>query len=152
VVPIENEADIVTSYQVKAEKVPHYPDEYKLTSIYLKTLQTYFKFTSNLHNNCRENVIAKVQQSIEKKILTLEEKLTKQNNLSEISEKVSIEIIAYNLLGRAFTLDELTKQGEDFRSFLIVVRISVDNIMSVVEKGAKIGAIVISDTFLFGQK
>lgn len=152
IIPVENFAGYVDSYDVKADKDPFYADEYKLTSIYLKTLQSYFRFTAALHQNCKENVIAKVEKSIEKKILTLEEKLTKQENLTSVKESVEVIVLAYDILGRVHTLEELLQKGEDFRMYLIVVKILVKNIHSVVDPSKIIGTISISDSFLFGQK
>lgn len=152
VVPVENFAGYVDSYEATIEKDPFYADEYKLTSIYLKTLQSYYKFTANLHQNCKDNVISKVEKAIEKKILTLEEKLTKQENLSSVKESVEVKIQAYDILGTPFTLQELQERGEDFRTYLIVVKILVNNIHSVIDPSKVIGTICISDSFLFGQK
>ena len=149
---IENFAGYVDAYEAKAEKDPFYADEYKLTSIYLKTLQSYYRFTAGLHQNCKENVISKVEKAIEKKILTLEEKLTKQENLGSVKESVEVTVSAYDILGGHHTLEELLKNGEDFRMYLIVVKILVKNIHSVVDPTKMIGTISISDSFLFGQK
>lgn len=152
VVPVENFSGYVDSYEATIEKDPFYADEYKLTSIYLKTLQSYYKFTSNLHQNCKENVISKVEKAIEKKILALEEKLTKKENLTVVNESVEVQVSAYDMMGVSHTLHDIQESGEDFRAYLIVVKILVKNIHSVIDPSKVIGTISISDSFLFGQK
>jgi hypothetical protein len=151
-VEVENDAGAVDNYDSKIERDAYYPDEYKLTSIYLKALQSYFKFTSTLHQSCKESTIAKVEKAVEKKILALEEKLTKTEGLEGVKESVQVKVQAYNVLGIRFGLDELVTKGEDYRNYLIVVRLSVDNIQSVIEPGKSLGSIVIADTFVFSHK
>ncbi len=152
IIPVENFAGAVDAYDSQVEKDPHFADEYKLTSIYMKALQSYFKFVSNLHANCKESTISKVEKSIEKKILALEEKLTKQEGLGNVKESVEVQVYAHDILGSKHTLEQLVQRGEDFRMYLIVVKILVKNIHSVIDTSKIIGNISISDSFIFGQK
>lgn len=164
VIPIENFADQVTDYDIKLERDPLYADGYKLVSIYLKMLQSYFKFTSNLVANTRPGVLARLAKSIEKKILSLEEKLAKvAPNSSEgaepegtpaqqLSEKVSIEVWAIDILGERYSLDDLANKGLDFRNYMLVPTIRVTGITSVLQPNKIMGSVSVSDTFVFAQK
>ena len=152
IVEEENYLGAVDSYNVKIEKDPFYADEYKLTSVYFNALQAFFKFTSNLHSNCKESMITKVEKHIEKKIISLQEKLTKQEGILSIEESVEANVWAHDVLGHRFSLDELNKKGEDFRNYLIVVELTVKKIKSVIDPTKIIGDISVADTFIFGQK
>ena len=152
VLEVENDAGAVDNYEVKIEKDPLYADEYKLTSVYFNALQAFFKFTSNLHSNCKESTINKVEKHIEKKIINLQEKLTKQEGVQNIEEIVQVKVWAHDILGHRHSLEDLHASAEDFRNYLIVVEVSVKNIRSVVDPSKVIGNICVADSFVFGQK
>lgn len=162
VIPLENFADQITDYDIKLEKDPLFADGYKLVMIYLKMLHSYYKFTANLVANTRPGVLAKVAKSIEKKILTLEEKLSKvtptteaggeDSQTNQMTEKVVVEVWAIDILGDRYPLEYLTTKGQDFRNYMLVPTIKVLDIKSVLHPNKVMGSVVVSDTFVFAQK
>lgn len=59
--PQNNFAGYVSSYLLGEKKDLLFVDEYKLTSIYLKILQTYFKLTRSLKSIIKPDIVEKAR-------------------------------------------------------------------------------------------
>ena len=67
--PLFNDEGYENSYDLLKIKDSEFSDEFKLTNIYCKVLQTYMKFTSTLAKNMTLQSKDRLKQVIEKKIL-----------------------------------------------------------------------------------
>lgn len=114
-IPQKNFAGYVSSYELKEKKDSLFLDEYKVTSIYLKVLQTYLKLTRNLRGMLRNEIIFKAKQAMSKKIKVLNQKLHKygQEEVNKLStEGVEIDVKLYTMLGTEVSLDEFSQREE----------------------------------------
>lgn len=155
--PLFNDEGHEFSYDIKSIKDSEFTDEFKLTNIYCKVLQTYMKFTSTLAKNITSGGRERLKQVIEKKIIDLNNKLTKLNNTT-MKEKVVVDIKFYTTLGKEFDITEMdfTSSKENqlkarLDNYIVVVRVAVHDIMSVTTEN-NLGAIVLADTFMFERK
>ena len=69
VTPVFNDEGYENSYDLEKLKDSEFTDEFKLTNIYCKIVQTYLKFTSSLATNLTAGSRDKLKQIIEKKVL-----------------------------------------------------------------------------------
>lgn len=148
IIPVENFAGYVTSYDLSVEKDTMFLDEYKLTSCYLKALQTYLRLTKNLRVNLKKATIEKAKEAILNRIKGLNAKLNKKHK-GETNEEIEISIKCYDLFGKE--LDFYENEEINLNKYLVVLRVEVSNIQSVVNPAELIGSLVISDTFLFSD-
>lgn len=157
IVPLFNDEGYENSYDLQRIKDSEFTDEFKLTNIYCKVLQTYLKFTASLATNITSGGREKLKQIIEKKVLETNTKLLKYNCTS-MKEKVDVDIKFYTTLGKEFDISEMdfTSSKENLLkarldNYIVVVRVCVSDIQSVSTEN-NLGAIVLADTFIFEKK
>jgi hypothetical protein len=155
--PLFNVEGYENSYDLLKMKDPEFTDEFKLTNIYCKILQTYLKFTSSLATNITSGQKEKLKIVIEKKVLETNNKLMKCE-LDVMKETVEVDIKFYTTLGQEFDISELdfTSSKENLLkakidNYIVVVRVAVKNIHSVYTDN-NLGAIILADSFIFDRK
>ena len=121
-----------------------FPDEMKLSTLYLKMVKVYFRLVDKIEENLNLSSWRKFQVLFQTEIEAILKKLI---NVNELQEKAEIGIRFYDSMSNAFDLDEFAKEyGKaddwDVSKFLrdsgVVFNISfqLKNITSLIQKNA----------------